>query len=99
MPSVPAFQRDGRDYLVGRRIDAQDLRLTRISADERPDAAGRSRGRRGKDPKDAEIERLRRDNARLCRRLEQAETVIEIQKKLSRALGIDSETTGEDETP
>lgn len=60
--------------------------------------AGRPGGRAGKDPKDAQIEQLRRENARLRRRLEQAETVIEVQKKLSRALGIDSETTEEGET-
>lgn len=60
---------------------------------------GRPRGRRGKDPKDMQIEQLRKENARLRLRLEQAETVIEVQKKLSRAFGLASETTGEGETP
>jgi cell shape-determining protein MreC len=35
-----------------------------------------------------ENERLRQENARLQRRLEQAETVIAVQKKLSDMLGI-----------
>lgn len=60
---------------------------------------GGRRGRRGADPKDAEIEGLKKENARLRRRLEQAQMVIEVQKKLSRALGIASETTEDDETP
>ncbi|MGH9168695.1 MAG: transposase [Acidimicrobiia bacterium] len=49
--------------------------------------AGRPRGRRGRDPKDAEIEQLRRENDRLRRRLEQAETVIEVQKNSRGRLG------------
>lgn len=60
---------------------------------------GGRRGRKGKHPLEAENEALRTENARLRRRLEQAETVIEVQKKLSRALGIASETSREGETP
>jgi transposase len=51
------------------------------------------RGRPPKDPRDAEIEALRAENERLRRRVEQAEAVIDVQKKLSRLLGIESETT------
>lgn len=51
-------------------------------------------GRPAKDPKDVELEALRADNERLRRRVEQAEALIDVQKKLSRLLGIDSETTG-----
>jgi len=43
------------------------------------------------------VERLRKENARLARRLEQAETIIEIQKKVSTVLGIplkDTESEG-----
>jgi hypothetical protein len=36
----------------------------------------------------AENERLQRDNQRLTARLRQAETIIEVQKKLSEILGI-----------
>lgn len=39
------------------------------------------------DPQAAEIARLRRENERLQARLAQAETVIEVQKKLSQLLG------------
>ncbi len=35
--------------------------------------------------------RLRRENERLRARLEQAETIIEVQKKLSHLLGLDTE--------
>lgn len=50
-------------------------------------------GRPAKDPRVAELESLRAENERLRHRLEQAEAVIDVQKKLSRLLGIDSETT------
>jgi transposase-like protein len=47
------------------------------------------RGRKGtKNPLEEELVRLRKHNARLTRRLEQAETIIEIQKKVSTMLGI-----------
>ena len=50
----------------------------------------KQRGRKAK-RKDAaalENERLRRENERLCQRLKQAETIIEVQKKVSEMLGI-----------
>ena len=48
-----------------------------------------SRGRkRTKNPLADEVARLARENARLARRLEQAEAIIEIQKKMSEVLGI-----------
>ena len=47
------------------------------------------RGRKPKrTPMDVENERLRKQNARLERRLKQAETIIEIQKKVSEILGV-----------
>ena len=39
-----------------------------------------------------EVVRLERENERLQARLEQAEIIIEVQKKLSRLLGVSSET-------
>jgi len=48
----------------------------------------KKRGRKGDDEATREIKRLRRENMTLRRRLEQAKTVIEVQKKLSDVLGI-----------
>ena len=45
------------------------------------------------DPQATEIARLRRENERLQARLQQAETIIEVQKKLSTLLGLDAATT------
>lgn len=58
---------------------------------------GVKRGRQPKDRLEAENEALRAENKRLHVRVEQAEAVIEVQKKLSRLLGIAPETTGSDE--
>ena len=52
--------------------------------------APRRRGRKAKrrDPLTKENEQLRRENQRLAERLRQAETIIEVQKKVSEMLGI-----------
>ncbi len=51
--------------------------------------AVKKRGRKPvKDPKDEQIKRLERENARLKQRFEEAELIIEIQKKTSQLLGI-----------
>ena len=52
------------------------------------EALAKRRGRPRPDPKDQEISVLRRDNARLRRRLDQAEKIIEVQGKVSELLGI-----------
>jgi transposase-like protein len=44
-----------------------------------------------------ELERLRKENARLTRRLEQAELIIDVQKKVSRLLGISTAPLSSDE--
>jgi len=50
----------------------------------------RPRGRRpANNPLAGENERLRRQNERLAKRLEQAETIIEVQKKLCLLLGLE----------
>lgn len=46
--------------------------------------AGKAPGRKPADPRDREIERLKRDNAKLERRAEVAEQLIEVQKKVFR---------------
>ena len=52
--------------------------------------APRRRGRQARrnDPLALENQRLRRENQRLAERLRQAETIIEVQKKVSEMLGI-----------
>lgn len=51
------------------------------------------RGRPENDPKDKELARLRAENAKLSKKLEQAETIIEVQKKLSALLGLNNDQT------
>jgi hypothetical protein len=46
---------------------------------------------RPSDPSAKELARLRTENVRLAARLEKAETIIEVQKKLSALLGLTSE--------
>lgn len=58
--------------------------------------APQKRGPKG-DPQDAELDRLQRENERLRKRLEQAELIIEVQKKVSQILGIPVEENGLDE--
>ena len=56
------------------------------------------RGRKA-DPQAAEIARLRRENERLQRRLQSAETIIEFQKKLALMLGLTPDETSNDAEP
>lgn len=62
--------------------------------------AGLKARKRGPKPKgeDPQIKRLERENARLKRQLEQAETIIDFQKKLSKLLGIPLKTPDSDGT-
>lgn len=53
----------------------------------------KQRGRPGTDPKEKELAQLRAENARLSEKLEQAEAIIEVQKKLSALLGLSNEKT------
>ena len=54
----------------------------------------RKRGRKRKDELEREVARLQRENERLQASLEQAETIIDVQKKLSRLLGLATEENG-----
>jgi cell shape-determining protein MreC len=51
----------------------------------------RKRGPKSK-AADPRVKKLERENARLKRRLEEAETIIDFQKKLSKLLGIQMKT-------
>ena len=55
---------------------------------EQGELGTQKRGPSPADPAPKEMERLRRENERLRKRLEQAETIIAVQKKLSNLLGI-----------
>jgi transposase-like protein len=54
----------------------------------------KKRGRKGKDELEKELAELRRENKRLQARLEEAEMIIDVQKKLSRLLGLATEENG-----
>jgi len=59
--------------------------------------AAKKRGRKPvRDGRDRELARLSRENARLRRKLAQAEAVLEVQKKLSEILGIPLNPSGRD---
>ncbi len=60
-------------------------------------ALGASKRGRKADPQAKELKQLRQENERLQKQLEQAELVIEVQKKLSRLLGLLNEN-GSNET-
>jgi transposase len=54
----------------------------------------KKRGRKRKDELEREVARLERENARLQASLEQAEMIIDVQKKLSKLLGLETEENG-----
>lgn len=61
------------------------------------EALAKKRGRKTtRSPLSDENEKLRRENAELKRRLEQAETIIDVQKKISSILGIPLKHTRSD---
>jgi len=71
------------------------------AARQRGELAGLTPRRRGPppqrpDPRDRKITELERDNRRLQARLERAEGLIEVQKKVSQLLGIPLESDGKD---
>src|SRR5210317_1973244 len=57
----------------------------------------KKRGRTGQDPSAAELAQLRRENERLRAQLEQAEIIIDVQKKLAGLLGLSTDETESDE--
>ena len=59
---------------------------------------GQKRGRKA-DPQAAEIKRLQRENEQLRARLERAEHIIDVQKKLAQLLGTSPDETASSENP
>jgi len=59
--------------------------------------SSKKRGRKGQDPSAEELAQLQRENERLRARLEQAEIIIDVQKKLSKLLGLTMDKTESDE--
>ena len=59
--------------------------------------SSKKRGRKAPDPAEVELARLQRENERLRSRLEQAELIMDVQKKLSQLLGLTEEETETDE--
>jgi len=55
--------------------------------------SSKKRGRKPEDPSVEELAQLQRENERLRARLEQAEIIIDVQKKLSQLLGLTTDTT------
>lgn len=59
--------------------------------------APKKRGRTVQDPSAAELTKLRRENERLRAQLEQAEIIIDVQKKLAGLLGLTTDESKSDE--
>ena len=59
--------------------------------------SSKKRGRKPEDPSVEELAQLQRENERLRARLEQAEIIIDVQKKLSKLLGLTTDTTESNE--
>jgi transposase-like protein len=79
---------------IGALLRREGLYSSQLSAWRRQRQKGqlidKKRGRKS-DPAAAEIERLRQENERLRKELEKAQLVIDVQKKLSQALGLTTE--------
>lgn len=88
---------------IGAVLRREGLYSSHLTTWRRQRAAGQLQGLRPKkrgrkpDPQAAELAQLRRENERLKARLEQAETIIAVQKKLSQMLGLAPAERGETE--
>ena len=72
-------------YLSKWRQQREDGQLQALSS--------KKRGSKPEDPSVEELAQLQRENERLRARLEQAEIIIDVQKKLSKLLGLTTDTT------
>jgi transposase len=84
---------------IGAVLRREGLYSSHLSQWQQQRAAGQLQGlsaqKRGRkaDAQAVELSRIRRENERLKARLEQAETIIEVQKKLYQLLGLASRET------
>ena len=76
----------GQIGLLLRREGLYSSHLSKWRQQRERGALGQQRGRKA-DPQTAELKRLQRENERLRSRLERAEHIIEVQKKLAELLG------------
>ena len=82
---------------IGALLRSEGLYSSNLTKWRRQREAGqlgtKKRGRPGADPSEKELVRLHIENMRLAKKLEQAEVIIEVQKKLSVLLGLSSDVT------
>jgi transposase len=90
---------------VGALLRREGLYSSHLSKWRRQRAAGQlqalsphQRGRKAQEVGVEELARLQRENERLRARLERAEMIIDVQKKLSRLLGLPTEDSETEET-
>lgn len=98
-----ACQDDGEIGTVLRREGLYSSYLTAWRRQREEGTLGalgpKKRGRKSKrrDPLAAEVQKLKKENQKLKKRLMQTETIIEVQKKMSEALGIPLKSPDEEE--
>ena len=86
---------------VGELLRREGLYSSHLTNWRRQREAGLAPKRRGRKPKSnkkerQEMDRLRRENKRLAERLRQAETIIDVQKKVCEMLGIPTAQTDDE---
>ena len=86
---------------VGQLLRREGLYSSHLANWRRQRKAGLAAKKRGRKPKPnkkerQELERLRRENTRLAERLRQAETIIDVQKKVCEMLGIPTAQTADE---
>lgn len=95
LKQVGACTQPGQIGALLRREGLYSSHLTKWRRQREAGVLGvRKPGRPGADSSEKELTRLRAENARLSKKLEQAEAIIEVQKKLSDLLGLKSDNTG-----
>lgn len=86
---------------VGQLLRREGLYSSHLANWRRQRKAGLAAKKRGRKPnpnkkEQEELQRLRRENTRLAERLRQAETIIDVQKKVCEMLGIPTAQTGDE---